>query len=222
MRPDAVRALVVDDHPLVRAGMRRTLEAMAEIDAVDEAGTGEAALAALAAGGYALVLLDIALPGLSGVEVARRTLEREGGARVIVVTGDGGAPVAPLVEAGVAGWLTKGADVAEIEDAVRAALAGGRHLARDVAQRLVLESLGEAAASPFGRLSPRELEICRLIDAGVPNRRIAEALHISEKTVSTHRTRAFEKLGIDSVQALVRLALHHRPWPEGPAGAAGP
>ena len=215
-----VRALVVDDHPLGRAGMLRTLEDMAEIGAVDEAATGEAALAALAGGDHALVLLDLALPGLSGVEVARRTIERGAGTRVIVVTGDGAAPVGPLVAAGVAGWLTKGAEVAEIEAAVRTALAGGRHLEREVAQRLALEGLGGAGASPFERLTPRELEICRLVNAGVPGRRIAERLHISEKTVSTHRTRAFEKLGIDSVQALVRLALRQGLWGDDGDGPA--
>ena len=174
-------ALVVDDHPLVRSGMRRTLEAMPELDGVDEAATGEAALAALAARDHALVLLDLALPGISGVEVARRTLERRPGTRIVVVTGDETAPVGPLVRAGISGWLTKGSDVAEIETAVRTALAGGRHLSRDVAQRALLGELDANGPSPFEALSPRELEICRQIDAAVPNRRIARARCTSAK-----------------------------------------
>ena len=215
--PDGARALVVDDHPLVRAGMRRTLEAMDGIGAVDEAGTGEAALERLAAGDYAVVLLDLALPGVGGVEVARRSLERRPGLPIVVVTGDGGAPVAPLAALGVAGWVTKGAPVGEIEAAVRAALAGARHFERGVAQRAMLGG----DESPFERLSAREAEVARMVHDAVPNRRIAERLHLSEKTVSTHRTRAFEKLGIDSPQALVRLAIRHGVWQDGVGGAPG-
>ena len=209
------RTLVVDDHPLVRAGMRGALEGLVGVGTVDEAGSGELALRMLGETAYALVMLDLALPGISGVEVARRVLERWPDARVIVVTGAGNAaPVRPLVAAGVAGWLTKGADAAEIGTAVRTVLAGGRHLERDVAQRLLLEGIDGAPASPFERLTPRELEVCRLVVDGVPNRRVAEALHISEKTVSTHRTRALDKLGLRSVPELVRLALHHGLWTE--------
>ena len=213
---NGARTLVVDDHPLVRAGMRRALEGLDGVGAVDEAGSGELALRMLGEAAYGLVMLDLALPGISGVEVARRALERWPDARVIVVTGAGdAAPVRPLVAAGVAGWLTKGADAAEIGAAVRAVLAGGRHLEHDVAQRLLLEGIdGGGEASPFERLSPRELEVCRLVVDGVPNRRIGEALHISEKTVSTHRTRALDKLGVASVPELVRLALHHGLWTE--------
>ena len=216
------RTLVVDDHPLVRTGMRRVLEDLGGLGPVDEAGSGEAALRMLGEADYALLMLDLALPGISGIEVARRALERRPPVRVIVVTGAGDAsPVRPLVAAGVAGWLTKGAGADEIGAAVRAVLAGGRHLERDVAQRLLLEGIdGAPPASPFERLSPRELEICRLIVDGAPNRRIAQALHISEKTVSTHRTRALDKLGVGSVPELVRLALHHRTW-DGPGIDAG-
>ena len=207
------RALIVDDHPLVRAGMRRALEAMPELGRVDEAGSGEDALRLLAGTDHALLMLDLSLPGISGVEVARRALERRPGLRVVVVTGAGdGAPVRSLVDAGVVGWLTKGADAGEIGAAVRAVLAGKRHLEHGIAQRLALEGDGAEPANPFDRLTPREHEICRLIVDGEPNRRIAQALHISEKTVSTHRTRLLDKLGVDSVPALVRLALRHAMW----------
>ena len=207
------RALVVDDHPLVRTGMRRVLAAVDGIGAVDEADSGESALARLAERDYALVLLDLALPGVSGVEVARRTLERRPGTAVLVITGDAAMPIGPLVRIGVAGWLTKGAAVDEVETAVRTVLGGGRHFERGVAQRALLDGIG-GDEDPFERLTGRELEVCRLVHDAVPNRRIAALLHISEKTVSTHRTRAFEKLGIGTTAELVRLAMRHGLWDE--------
>lgn len=208
--PGDLRVLVVDDHPLVRAGMRRTLEGAPGISAVEEVDSGEAALATLAEGRHDLVLLDVRLPGIGGIEVAHRVRASWPDVHVVVVTGEEDvAPVAPLMAAGVRGYLTKGADADEILAAVAAVAAGGRYLSDPVSRRVALEALDGPASDPFERLTAREREICRLIADGRRNRSIAATLHISEKTVSTHRARAFDKLGIDGVTRLVRLALKH-------------
>ncbi len=206
-----LRVLVVDDHPLVRTALRRTLDGAPGIGSVIDVGSGEAALEALGRENLDLVLLDMRLPGIDGAEVARRVRTQWPAVHLVVVTGDDETtPVAPLMALGVRGYLTKGADGDEILAAVAAVAAGDRYLSADVSRRIALESMHGEALDPFDALSAREREICRLIADGYRNRAIAERLHISEKTVSTHRARAFDKLGIGGVPELVRLALKHR------------
>jgi two-component system invasion response regulator UvrY len=211
-----VEVLVVDDHALVRSGMRRLLEDNAMIGHVEEASSGEEGLEIALAGEFDLVLMDISLPGMSGLEAAEKLMKRKPGTRIIMVTGklDPG-PVRSLLSSGVHGYVTKGSTSEEMEAAIRTVMGGKQYLSPDVAQQLAINTIhGEDGTSPFERLTARELEIIHMLLRGQRNRQISAALHISEKTVSTHRVRAFEKLEVSATAELVRLAMRHGLWNE--------
>lgn len=214
MTAGALAVLVVDDHTLVRTGMRLLLEDNPLIDHIAEASSAEEALEATRAGHFDLVLMDITLPGMSGQEAARRLIKRHPDMRVIMVTGKIEAgPVRSLLSEGVAGYVTKGSTSEEMEEAIRTVLRGQQYLSPDVARQLALDTIrGEDSDNPFERLTQREAEIIRMLLRGHRNRQISETLHISEKTVSTHRVRAFEKLDIGTTAELVRLAMRHGLW----------
>ncbi len=208
--------LVVDDHVLVRSGMRRLLEDNEDIGEVAEASSGEEGLKAALEADFDLVLMDITLPGMSGLEAAERLIKRKPQTRVIMVTGKSDAsPVRTLLSAGINGYMTKGSSSDEMNEAISTVMAGKQYLSADVARQLAMDTIrGEDNSSPFDRLTGRELEIVRMLLRGQRNRQISDALHISEKTVSTHRVRSYEKLGIGTTAELVRLAMRHGLWSE--------
>ena len=207
--------LVVDDHALVRAGMRRLLEDNPVIRSISEAGSGEEALKLARETPFGMILMDIALPGMSGLEAAGKLLSVRPEALVIMVTGRiEAAPIRRLLNSGVRGYVTKGSEAAEMEHAIARVVAGERYLSPDVARQLAMEAIDGGDGNPFERLTAREHEIVVLLLRGRRNRQIGESLFISEKTVSTHRTRAFEKLGVGTTADLVRLAMRHGLWDE--------
>jgi DNA-binding NarL/FixJ family response regulator len=201
-----IRVYVVDDHALVRAGMRMILSAEADIEVVGEAESGEAALPQIRALKPDIVLCDLHLPGVSGLEVTERIVRGEYGPRVIVVSvlEDGPMPKR-MIAAGAAGYVGKGGDAAELLRAVREVSNGRRFLASNVAHNLALSGLG-GDESPFDALSPRETEVAMLLVQGLRQEEIARRLCLSAKTVNTHKTRLFEKLRIHDNIALARLA----------------
>ncbi|MBJ6980504.1 MULTISPECIES: response regulator [unclassified Luteimonas] len=201
-----IRVYVVDDHALVRAGMRMILSAEADIEVVGEAESGEVALPQIRALKPDIVLCDLHLPGVSGLEVTERIVRGEYGPRVIVVSvlEDGPMPKR-MIAAGAAGYVGKGGDAAELLRAVREVYNGRRFLASNVAHNLALSGLG-GDESPFDSLSPRETEVAMLLVQGLRQEEIARRLSLSAKTVNTHKTRLFEKLRIHDNIALARLA----------------
>ena len=207
--------LVVDDHALVRAGMRRLLEDHSSIATISEASSGEEALELADTRAFGMVLMDIALPGISGLEAADRLLRALPDALVIMVTGklDAG-PIRRLLGSGVRGYVTKGSEATEMVDAITRVIAGERYLSPDVARQLAMDTIDGGESNPFERLTAREHEVIVLLLRGRRNRQIGESLFISEKTVSTHRTRSFEKLGVATTADLVRLAMRHGLWDE--------
>ena len=214
-RERALVTLVVDDHALVRSGMRRLLEENPRIGEITEAGSGEEALTLARETPFEMILMDIALPGMSGLEAAGRLLAVLPDALVIMVTGKiESGPIRRLLASGVRGYVTKGSEATEMDQAIRRVLAGERYLSPDVARQLALDTIDGAEENPFDRLTSREHEVIGLLLRGRRNRQIAASLFISEKTVSTHRTRAFEKLGIGTTADLVRLAMRHGLWDE--------
>ena len=204
-----IRVFLVDDHVLVRTGMRLMLAAESDIVLVGEAGSGEEALPLLRRLQPDVVLCDLHLPGISGMEVTSRIARAGGAAKVIVVSvlEDGPMP-RRLIEAGAHGYVGKGAGAEELLRAVRAVAAGRRYLASGIAQALALSGL-DAEASPFDALSPRELEVAMLLSRGLRQEDIARRLSLSAKTVNTHKSRLFDKLGIGDTIALARLASQH-------------
>lgn len=201
-----IRVFLLDDHALVRTGMRMMLSAETDIEVVGEADNGETALPMIRRLRPDVVLCDLHLPGISGLEVTERIVKGDYGSRVVVVSvlEDGPMPKR-LIEAGASGYVGKGGDAAELLRAVREVSRGKRYLANGIAQHLALAGLG-GEATPFDSLSPRELEVAMLLVQGLRQEDIAKRLSLSAKTVNTHKARLFEKLGIQDSIALARLS----------------
>ena len=210
-----VNVLVVDDHELVRSGMRRLLEENPQIEEIFEASSGEEALQMAETQKFDLVLMDIKLPGISGLEASEKLLAMAPESRVIMVTGRlEGGHIRKLLNSGVRGYITKGSSADEMDKAMRRVMAGEQYLSPDVAQQVAIDMINGDENNPFDKLTARESEIITLLLRGHRNRLISTNLHISEKTVSTHRTRAFEKLNVKTTAELVRLAIRFDLWNE--------
>ena len=201
-----IRVFIVDDHALVRTGMRMILSAETDIEVLGEADNGEEALPLVRRLKPDVVLCDLHLPGISGLEVTERIVRGDYGTRVIVVSvlEDGPLPKR-LLEAGAAGYVGKGGDARELLRAVRDVARGKRYLANNIAQNLALSGIG-GDGSPFDALSPREMEVALLLTRGLRQEDIARRLSLCAKTVNTHKTRLFDKLEIRDSIALARLA----------------
>jgi DNA-binding NarL/FixJ family response regulator len=197
-----IRVVVVDDHPVVRAGLRGMLAAHPDIEIVGEASSAGEAVAAVLDHEPDVVLMDLRMPGTDGVQATRLVLARQPRCRVVVLTTyDNDADILHAVEAGASGYLLKDASPDELAQAIRAAAAGGSVLAPSVAAKLV----SRLRAPPV--LSPREVEVLRLVSTGQTNAEIGRALFISEATVKTHLLRAFGKLSVSDRTAAVTAAL---------------
>ncbi|MEV0983747.1 MULTISPECIES: response regulator transcription factor [unclassified Brevibacterium] len=196
------RVLLVDDHPVVRAGLRALLDA-GGVQVTAEAGTGEEALALLAAPDRAfdVVVMDLQMgAGLTGIEATRRIRAEDGPPVLILTTFDTEADIVAALDAGATGYLLKDAPPDAVRRAVRDAAAG-----RPVLSPSVSAQVRKRAAAPATALSPREIEILRLLATGATNRRLAQALFISEATVKTHLVHIYAKLGVDNrTQAIDR------------------
>jgi DNA-binding NarL/FixJ family response regulator len=197
-----IRVVVVDDHPVVRAGLRGMLAAHPDIEVVGEASSAAEAVSAVCAHQPGVALMDLRMPGADGVQATRLVLARQPQCRVVILTTyDNDADILHAVEAGASGYLLKDATPDELAHAIRAAAAGGSVLAPSVAAKLV----SRLRSPPV--LSPREIEVLRLVSTGQTNAEIGRALLISEATVKTHLLRAFSKLGVSDRTAAVTAAL---------------
>jgi len=201
-----IRVFIIDDHALVRTGLNLILSSENDIEVVGDAESGEEALPLIRKLKPDVVLCDLHLPGLSGLEVTERIIKSEQGSRVIIVSvlQDGPMPKR-LLEAGASGYVGKGGDAAELLRAIREVARGKRFLASGIAQNLALAGI-DGGASPFDSLSPREMEIALMLIQGLRQDAIAKRLSLSAKTVNTHKARLFEKLDINDSIALARLA----------------
>ncbi len=202
----AIRVYLIDDHALVRTGMKLILGQEVDIEVVGEAESGEQALPVIRQLKPDVVLCDLHLPGISGLEITERLARGSTGCKVIIVSvlEDGPLPKR-LLDAGASGYLGKGGDAQELVRAVRDVARGRRYLGNNIAQNMALSSV-QGGDSPFDALSPRELEVAMLLVQGLRQETIARRLSLSAKTVNTHKSRLFEKLGIDDPIALARLA----------------
>lgn len=204
-----IRVFLVDDHALVRAGIRMILGGQVDIEVVGEADSGEDALPAIRRLKPDVVLCDLHLPGLSGLEVTERLVRGDYGTKVIIVSvlEDGPLPKR-LLEAGAQGYVGKAGDANELLRAVRDVARGKRYLGTSIAQNMALANVA-GGGSPFDGLSPRELEVAMLLVQGMRQEDIAQRMSLSSKTVSTHKTRLFQKLDIHDTIALARLATQY-------------
>jgi two-component system, NarL family, response regulator LiaR len=191
----AIRVLLVDDHPVVRQGLRALLSTQDGIDVVGEAGDGEAAVAAAERLLPDVVLMDVVMPGIDGVEALRRIGGRRPQTRVVMLTSYADERRAmEAVDAGASGFLLKDASPRDVVAAIRAAHRGEAILHPSVAAKLLAERRRPPAA--HADLTARELEVLRLIARGLPNKQIAAELHVSEKTVKTHVSAILRKLAV--------------------------
>lgn len=201
-----IRVYIVDDHALVRTGFRLILGGQTDIEVVGDAESAEDALPEIRQLRPDIVLCDLHLPGLSGLELTERVVRGEYGCRVIAVSvlEDGPMP-RRLLEAGAFGYVGKASDADELLRAVRDVARGKKYLASSIAQGLALAGLHGETASPFDSLTPRELEVALLLNQGLRQESIAKHLSLSAKTVNTHKARLFDKLGIHDNIALASM-----------------
>lgn len=201
-----IRVFLLDDHALVRTGFRMILSQQLDMEVVGEAASGEEGLPQIRKLKPDIVLCDLHLPGVSGLEITERVVKGDYGTQVIVVSVQEDGPMPRrLLEAGARGYLGKACEAGELLRAIRDVHAGKRYLAGELAQKLVLGALA-GNESPFDRLSPRELEVAMMLSQGKRMDDIAKRLSLSVKTVATHKYRLFDKLGVVDVVALARLA----------------
>lgn len=205
-----IRVLIVDDHRLVRLGLARMLAKMSAVEVVGEADSGEAALTRVRKDKPNVVLMDLRMPGIGGLEATRRIVASDPSTRVLIVSACEEHPFpAQSIRAGALGYLTKGASAEELERAIRRVFTGQRFISDTVAQQLALRAFDDGAECPFDLLSNREMQITMMVIACRKVRQISQELHLSPKTVNSYRYRIFEKLRVNSDVELALLAVRH-------------
>jgi DNA-binding NarL/FixJ family response regulator len=201
------KVFLLDDHGLMRAGYRMMLEPHVDIEVVGEASSGDEALPMIRRLKPDVVLCDLHMPGVSGLDITERLVKGQSPARVIIVSVQIDGPMPRrLLDAGAFGYLGKCCEATELLKAIREVARGRRYLGADIAQAL---ALGERSGSPFDLLSRREMEISLLFCQGLRAEDIARKLSLSGKTVATHKYRLMDKLGIKDTVALARMAAQH-------------
>jgi two-component system invasion response regulator UvrY len=206
-----IKVLLVDDHELVRTGFRHILQDSPGIEVVGEAESGEDAVIKAKQLKPDLVLMDVNMPGIGGIEATRRVRRQNPATQVIAVTVLSDAPFPEqLHEAGALGYLTKGCPAEELFRAIKMVASARPFISNEVSQKLTLAMLtGSNPDSPFDRLSQREMQVLLMITQGQKTQFISDSLCLSPKTVSTYRHRLFEKLDVETDVELTLLAIRH-------------
>lgn len=206
-----ISILLADDHTLVRQGLRLVLQNELDMSVVGDAASGPEAIEQAAALKPRVLLLDLGLPGLHGLEVARQVAKRAPSTRVIVLSMHSNDEyVIGAFQNGAAGYLLKGCDAAELVSAIRRVAAGGRYVSPELSEQVLgamMDRSSGEATDPYGTLTAREREVFQLMAEGKTNHQVAEALFISGRTVETHRANVLRKLGLHSQSDVVRYAM---------------
>lgn len=202
-----ISVLLVDDHKLVRTGIEALLNAAEDISVAGVAKSGEEAIDAMTTLPADVVLMDVNMPGIGGIEACRRILQDNAEVRIIALSVNNDGPIPPqLFKLGVLGFISKDSPVDEMINAIRKVMAGERYLSADVANNLATHGLPCYHESPFSKLSRRESEVVTLILQGKSIKEMSEMLILSDKTVNTYRYRLYDKLNIKNDVELTRLA----------------
>ncbi len=205
-----INVLIVDDHDIVCAGVGRLLSDVKGINVIGEARSGEDAVRVAKEKRPDVVLMDVKMPGIGGLEATRKMLRNNPEIKVIALTVCGEEPFpSKLLQAGAAGYLTKGSSIDEMVLAIRSVYAGKRYIGPDIAQQLALKKITDGEGSPMDLLSERELQVMMMITAGHKVQYISDMLYLSPKTVNSYRYRLFDKLGVSSDVELTHLAIRH-------------
>jgi DNA-binding NarL/FixJ family response regulator len=201
-----IRVLIADDHKIVRDGLKRILAATTDVQVSGEAAGGDEALALVKAQDFDVAMLDMSMPGLSGLDLIKRLRIEKPKLRILVLSMHGEHQYAARVlKAGAAGYLNKDSAAELLLSAIRKIAAGGMHIPEAAAAGLI-----SADKPAHELLSDREFEVLRLLVEGLGPTEIGDRLHLSVKTVSTHKTRILEKLSLGSTAELVRYALEQK------------
>ena len=206
-----IKLLLVDDHELVRTGIQRILEDVSDFSVVGVAVNGEDAVKFCRKHSPEIVLMDMSMPGMGGLEATKQILRFCEQIRIIVLSVHKENPIpAKVMQMGAFGYLTKDSDPEEMIRAIRKVAAGQKYVSPDIAQQIALGQLNLKDGNPFEGLSERELEIALMLVKGAKVPDIASFLSISAKTVNTHRYRMFENLNVANDVELTHLALRHK------------
>lgn len=207
--PGKIKVLLVDDHAVVRAGYRMLLQNSEEIEILEEADSGEKAYKSYVALHPDVVVMDISLPGMGGLAAIRRIIARDAEAKILVFSmHEDTVFVDQAVNAGAKGYITKSSAPDVLIDAILDIARGRTYLDKETAQRLAYQKL-RGKDSPFENLSTREFEICCLLSEGLDTNEIARRLSLSYKTVANYTTQIKNKLNVNTVAELARLAIRH-------------
>lgn len=205
-----IKVLLVDDHELVRMGISRLLSDVPDIEVIAEVASGEDAIKTSKDLKPDVILMDVKMPGIGGLEATRKIKRVNPDVKIIILTVCEGEPFpTKLLQAGARGYITKGAGLEEMVTAIRTVHAGKRYLGPVIAQQMALNTLSDAQNSPFETLSDREMQVLLMITSGQKVQKISEKLCLSPKTVNTYRYRIFEKLAVSSDVELTHLAIRH-------------
>lgn len=205
-----IRVLIADDHVIVRSGLKQLFGLMGDINVAGEAANGEEVLEALKQGQFDLLLLDLTMPGASGVNLIGRIKTFNVKLPILVLSMHNELQIAKRVlQAGASGFVTKGSGQDTLMSAIRKVASGGRFVDPTLAEQMMFEKPTQGESVPHERLSERELHIMKLFAKGKGINEIAEELFISNKTVSTHKARLMQKLNFQSNAELVRYAADH-------------
>jgi DNA-binding NarL/FixJ family response regulator len=205
-----IRLLLADDHAMVRAGLRELLSDTGDIEVIAEAASGEEVLAAIRQTEFDVLVLDMSMPGRSGIELIKLVKAERPRLRVLVLSMHSEDQYAVrALRAGASGYLTKESAPEELLTAIRRIGAGGAYVSPETATRLVLDNAAPGAAKPHSLLSDREFQVFRMIAQGRSVSEIAASLTLSVKTISTHKTRILQKMGASNQTDLVRYAMRH-------------
>lgn len=205
-----IRLLLADDHAIVRSGLKQIFALQPDLAVAAEATNGSEVLERLRGEPFDVLLLDLNMPGISGADLITRVRAHQPDLPILVLSMHNEAQVASrALKAGANGYITKDCEPDVLLAAIRKVATHGRYISPEIAEKLVFDATSPVHALPHHRLSDRELEVFRLLSSGLGVNDIATQLTISNKTVSTHKTRLMEKLNATSVADLVRYALAH-------------
>jgi two-component system invasion response regulator UvrY len=205
-----INILLVDDHELVRTGIRRIIDDVRGMKVIGEADSGEAAVKWCRKNHPDVILMDINMPGIGGVDAMHRILRLKEDIKIIMLTMHTENPFpSKVMQAGAAGYLSKAAAPDEVLAAIRAVNAGQRYLAPEIAQQMALSQISPISDDPFSVLSERELQIMMMITKGQRVVDISEQLSLSPKTINSYRYRLFDKLGVNGDVELTHLAIRY-------------
>ncbi|MDA9557004.1 UvrY/SirA/GacA family response regulator transcription factor [Vibrio sp.] len=205
-----INVYLVDDHELVRTGIKRIIDDVRGMSVAGEASSGEEAVKWCRSNHPDVILMDMNMPGINGLEATKKILRFNPDIKIIVLTVHTENPFpTKLMQAGASGYLTKGAGPDEMVNAIRMVHSGQRYISPEIAQQMALSQFSSNSDNPFADLSERELQIMMMITTGQKVTDISEQLNLSPKTVNSYRYRLFSKLGISGDVELTHLAIRH-------------